>query len=136
MLRGWSLPPAFAAIVMRVGFALILIIPEGPENLRTLAWGVPALAIVSGAVSLEARMAGSLPRWLLALGDASYSVYLFHGFALPAVGLGIIALHWNSVPAQAFTVVACLVVGSLAGWLAYRWLERPMLLWMKRRAAN
>ena len=93
---------------------------------------MPALAIVAGAVSLETRIARALPQGLLALGDASYSIYLVHGFVLPAVGVGIIALHWTTPSAQVFTVVACLVVGSLAGWLVYVVVERPMLLWMKR----
>jgi peptidoglycan/LPS O-acetylase OafA/YrhL len=53
---------------------------------------------------------------------------LVHGFVLPAVGAGIIALHWTAPSAQGFTVVACLVVGSLAGWLVYVVVERPMLL--------
>jgi peptidoglycan/LPS O-acetylase OafA/YrhL len=135
-LRGWSLPPALAASAMLAGVALILIIPEGPENLRTLVWGVPALAIVAGAASLEKRIAGVLPRWLLALGDASYSIYLVHGFVLPVVGLGIIALHWTSMTAQAFTVAGCLIAGSLAGWLVYVLIERPILLRMKRPTAN
>jgi exopolysaccharide production protein ExoZ len=135
-LRGWALPPVFAAILMIVGFVLILVIPEGSEHLRTLTWGLPALGIVAGAVSLEARLANALPEWLLTLGDASYSIYLVHGFALPVLGLGILALHWTTGAAQAFTVVACLVVGSLAGWLVYVAVERPMLLWMRRHTAT
>jgi exopolysaccharide production protein ExoZ len=82
------------------------------------------------------RISPSLPRWLLTLGDASYSIHLVHGFVLPAVGLAMIALRWTSVTAQAFTVLACLVVGSLAGWFVYVLLEQPMLLWMKRRIAR
>jgi peptidoglycan/LPS O-acetylase OafA/YrhL len=136
VLRGWSLPPAVAAGAMLAGFVLILIVPEGSENLRTLSWGIPALAIVAGAVSLESRFAGALPKWLLTMGNASYSIYLVHGFVLPAVGVGILALHWTTMAALPFTVVACLVVGSLAGWFVYVLVERPMLLWMKRRASN
>jgi peptidoglycan/LPS O-acetylase OafA/YrhL len=131
-----SLPFPLAAAMILVGAALILTVPEGSENLRTLTWGVPALAIVAGAVSLESRIAGALPQWLLTLGDASYSIYLAHGFALPAVGVGIMALHWTGGTAQAFTVVACLVVGSIAGWLVYVLVERPILFWMRRRPAG
>ncbi len=133
-LRGWSMPPALAASVMVLGAALLLFVPEAPENLRPLVWGVPALAIVAGAVSLEPRIAGGLPQWLLTLGDASYSIYLVHGFVLPAVGVGIMALHWTSGTAQASTVAACLVAGSLAGWLVYVLVERPILFWMRRNA--
>ena len=133
-LRGWSMPPALAASMMVLGAALLLIMPEAPENLRPLVWGVPALAIVAGAVSLEPRIAGGLPQWLLTLGDASYSIYLVHGFVVPAIGVGIMALHWTSGTAQALTVAACLVAGSLAGWIVYVLVERPILFWMRRNA--
>jgi peptidoglycan/LPS O-acetylase OafA/YrhL len=131
-LRGARLPPAVAAAGAIAGLALILTIPEPTEHWRTIAWGVPALAIVAGAVALETQLASALPRWLLTLGDASYSIYLGHGFALPAVGLAMLALHWTSAGALAVTVVACLAVGSLAGWLLYVAVERPMLRWTRR----
>jgi peptidoglycan/LPS O-acetylase OafA/YrhL len=135
-VRGWSLSPPIASGAMMTGFVLILIIPEGPENLRVLTWGLPALAVVAGAVSLETRLARILPPWLLTLGDASYSIYLVHGFVLPAVGTLMIALLWTTMPALVFTVAACLIVGSAAGWLVYALVERPLLIWMKRQAAG
>jgi peptidoglycan/LPS O-acetylase OafA/YrhL len=69
------------------GFGLILILPMISENARALTWGIPAFFIVVGAVSLEPFVARAVPRWLLSLGDASYSIYLSHGFVLPALGL-------------------------------------------------
>jgi exopolysaccharide production protein ExoZ len=60
ILHGRSLPPVVAAGAMIAGFALIVTVPEGSENLRTLSWGIPALAIVAGAVSLETRLMGAL----------------------------------------------------------------------------
>lgn len=134
-IRQWMLPPAVAAALAVAGFALILIVPEVSEYLRPITWGLPALGIVAGAVSLETRIAGALPRWLQALGDASYSIYLIHGLVLPVVGLGMIALHWTTSAAQAFTVVACLAVASIAGWLVFVTVERPMTLWLKKRAS-
>jgi len=132
-LRGRAMPPSLASGALLVGFALILVIPEGHENVRVLAWGLPAFAIVAGAVALEKRIAAILPRWLLALGDASYSIYLVHGFVLPAVGLGIVALHWETTAAEAVTVTACLVAGSAAGWIVYVLVERPMTIGPKKR---
>lgn len=136
VLRGWSLPPAVAASVVFAGFALIFALPAGSENLRVLTWGIPALAIVAGAVSLEAKIAGRLPAWLLTLGDASYSIYLVHGFVLPVIGIAIARLHWDGYAAQTAAVLACLIAGALSGWLAYVCVERPMLRWMKRRSAH
>jgi exopolysaccharide production protein ExoZ len=135
-LRQWKLPYALAAASVFVGFGLILVVPEISENLRPLTWGLPALAIVAGAVSLERYIAQALPRWLQALGDASYSIYLTHGLVLPLVGLGMISLHWTSYAAQAFTVLTCLVVASGTGWLVFVFVERPMTLWLKRRTVK
>jgi len=135
-LRGWSMSPPVAASAIIVGFALILLIPEGSENQRVLLWGIPAVAIVAGAVSLERQLGHLLPNWLLALGDASYSIYLVHGFVLPVLGLSLVALHWSGSVAQAFTVAMCLAVGAVTGWLVYSLIEKPMLNWMKRLFAQ
>jgi peptidoglycan/LPS O-acetylase OafA/YrhL len=135
-MRGMVLPPVVAAASVVLGCALLLIGPEDSENLRTLTWGIPAVAVVAGAIALETRVADILPDWLLALGDASYSIYLEHGFVLPVLGLGIVALHWTTMTAQVFTTAACLVAGAITGWLVYIYVERPMLWQMKQYFAS
>jgi peptidoglycan/LPS O-acetylase OafA/YrhL len=134
-LRGGKLSPAWAACLLIAGLTAIVVIPEVSEAARPLTWGLPAFAIVAGAISLEAVVAPVLPRWLLALGDASYSIYLTHGFVLPVVGLGILALHWTSASGKALTVMACLAAASVAGWIAYLVAERPLTRWLKKRMA-
>jgi peptidoglycan/LPS O-acetylase OafA/YrhL len=135
-LRGFRLPPTIAAALMLGGFVAILAMPMGPENLRLLSWGVPAFAIVAGAVSLEPLVAPALPRWLLALGDASYSIYLSHGFVLPALMLLIGHLVSPNLWAEAITITLCLVVSSIAGWVVYVLVENPMLQFLRRRAGR
>jgi peptidoglycan/LPS O-acetylase OafA/YrhL len=132
ILRGWQLSAGAAACLAVAGFALILVIPEGSESLRTVTWGLPALAIVTGAVCLEGTVASAIPRWLLALGDASYSIYLTHGFVVPAIGLAFMFLHWKGLPAQAIAVLACLVASSIVGWVVYVMVERPTMLCLKK----
>jgi exopolysaccharide production protein ExoZ len=135
LLRGWILPPVLATCCVVVGFALILTVTQGAQNLRTLTWGLPALAIVAGAVSLEGRLADAIPRWLLVLGDASYSIYLTHGFVVPAVGLAFVTLHWATASAEALAVLACLAASSIVGVAVYRAIERPIMRGLKRRPA-
>jgi peptidoglycan/LPS O-acetylase OafA/YrhL len=80
--------------------------------------GPAALAIVAGAVSLERRVAAMLPRWLLVSGDASYSIYLTHGFVVPVIGLAFVYLRWSSLAAEAVAVrPACLRARSWDGCL-------------------
>ena len=134
VLRGWLLPTAVAVGLVVVGFALVLVLPEGPEDFRPLTWGLPALAIVAGAVALERRAATMLPRWLLELGDASYSIYLTHGFVVPVIGLGFLYLGWIGLPAEAMAVLVGLFASAIVGTVVYRVVERPITLALKRPA--
>jgi exopolysaccharide production protein ExoZ len=83
--------------------------------LRLLSWGIPAAMLVYGALSLEQSFASR--RWDAAvlLGNASYSIYLFHP---------LIAANGNWVLG---------VVGSIGfGLAAYWFIERPILALRKR----
>jgi peptidoglycan/LPS O-acetylase OafA/YrhL len=98
-----------------------------------LAWfrvtcvGTFMAAIVYGAVALEARDGRIAPRWLVSLGDASYSMYLWHGYLLGALVIAFERLHPNGTLADlTFIAVAYIVVaaGSIA---IYRLVEKPIL---------
>jgi exopolysaccharide production protein ExoZ len=132
-LQGFRLPPAIAGMCVLAGFALILVVPMVSENTRVLTWGVPAFAIVAGAVSLEPLVAPALPRWLLTLGDASYSVYLSHGFVLPVLGLLFSRIVSPGLWTEGLTIVLCLVFSSLVGWGVFILVESPMLRALRRR---
>jgi exopolysaccharide production protein ExoZ len=79
---------------------------------RVLFWGVPAAMLVYGMLSLERSLAGSLFDPIVALGDASYSIYLVH--------LSVIIL----IPG-AWPLAFLLSVG--AGVIVHRYVERPIL---------
>jgi len=131
-LKGFRLPPAIAGGLVLVGFASILILPMISENTRVLTWGIPAFAIVAGAVSLEPFVAHTLPRWILALGDASYSIYLSHGFVVPALMLTVGSIVSPGRGAEVLTVVLCVSVSSIAGWILYFLIESPITRALKR----
>lgn len=125
--RGVHLPKAVSASFILLGFVLIL--------WRGGPWaGIPAVMIVSGAVGLESR--GSIPRWRFAalLGDASYSIYLTHIFALWMVRAAWPHM-WHRAPdalgATAFAFFAFAMVISLA-LITYRGIERPSLKGIKK----
>jgi exopolysaccharide production protein ExoZ len=90
---------------------------------RLLYWGLPALLIVWGALSLEG--AGRVPAWapLKRLGDASYSIYLAHGLAL---SLAFKLIGGLGLPVWAQVAIAA-PFGVLAGLACYHLLERPLL---------
>ncbi len=103
--------------------ALFLPLMHGPQDTgRFLFWGLPSLMIVGGAVSLEARgyVGRVLP--LMLLGDASFSIYLFHPFILKTVMT--LFQHQPTVVRSS----AVMLVAAAVGVVAYRYLERPMTL--------
>lgn len=90
------------------------------------------LVLVAGAV-LVASMAtvSASDRWFAplatALGDASYSIYLTHSFAIGPLGRLYGKLGWNApLPFLGVALVVC----SCLGLLCYRWVEQPLLRWV------
>jgi exopolysaccharide production protein ExoZ len=102
------------------------------ELWRPLLWGVPALLTVAGALGLELNggrpplregqpSPGPAARLGLALGDASYAIYILH---LPATALIAHTLGW----AQPWLFLPAAIGASLAAGLAGRaWVEKPLL---------
>lgn len=76
------------------------------------------------------------PIWI-AIGNASYAIYLTHLLVLTAVakiwhrfvGPDIIA---NSALQHLLFIVLATMLSIVAGYCLYRWCERPMLLYMRR----
>ena len=140
VLLGLALPrvlrlPWPAGLVLVAGGlgALLFWRDPGVSNARGLEWGLPALAVVAGALTLESRWGARSPRWLLELGDASYSIYLIHTFALPAVGLLLSRLRHPWAGEIAMSVIVAVVLSTAAGELTYRLVELPMTRWFKGR---
>jgi exopolysaccharide production protein ExoZ len=93
--------------------------PFGPG--RFLLCGVPALLVVSGAVTVEAR--GGLRTWrpLRRLGDASYSLYLLH----PSV-IGATLKLTRGLPVAA-NIVVCVATSVAVALVSEAVLERPLM---------
>lgn len=116
---------AWAALLLVGGFAALLASDFIPL-IHPVGVGLPAAAIVMGAVALDD--AGRVPRWRwgLLLGNASYSIYLVHVFVLPLpralFSRGPLE-GWDQL--IAYIIVATLVA-VLAGLATYRWVEQPL----------
>lgn len=105
------------------GFAAVTLAGVDIEPARILYWGLPALLLVTGAVSLE--RAGSVPHWwpLRVLGDASYSLYLVHGLAISAA----FRLLQKAVDAPVPTFIVSVIAGLAAGLAVYELAEKPLM---------
>jgi exopolysaccharide production protein ExoZ len=100
---------------------------------RAELWGCAGIAIIAAAVALEHPWGRRMPRWLLELGDASYSIYLVHALILPHVGMLLAKWSRHDRIAAATSMAALLTTASLSGVLVYRLIERPITNWFKGR---
>lgn len=116
-----------ASMLFFTGFILILCVPLPLYAARAFVWGWPAAAIVTGIVALEDRLGRSLPKSLLEIGNASYSIYLVHLFVISIVWVAVRRLGLANAPALAAMVVVSLVLSTLAGEIVHRCVELPLM---------
>jgi exopolysaccharide production protein ExoZ len=131
--------PVSAALVVAGGILLVAATPWAAPQTRLLAWGLPALMIVTGAlslerVSLESRRPPRGKGVLELLGDASYSIYLTH-----IVTLSVLRTFWNmaglakpGLPAAVTFIGVATVVCTVVGVVAYAGVEAPVTRAAKR----
>jgi exopolysaccharide production protein ExoZ len=93
---------------------------------RALIWG--GLAVSVFVLFYVAEKTVRWPKWLVALGTASYSIYMIQPFVVPAVRQ--LALTGSARVAVFF------VLSTLGGWLMYLWFERPLLAFVRSWAGR
>jgi peptidoglycan/LPS O-acetylase OafA/YrhL/glycosyltransferase involved in cell wall biosynthesis len=126
--RGWLGAVWHGPVLLAASIACLVLMPQVLPGVRFLDWGVPAALAVGGMVCLEPILAPHIPRFLRALGDASYAIYLTHGFVL--AGLAMV-LQGTPLGRSAPATAICAVVASAGfGWLVHNGVERR---WLGRR---
>ena len=132
--RGWKLRPPMAWLTLGIAMSLLVLFPRQDGTLlRPLLWGVPAAAMLAAALSLEDSVGRRVPPWVLLIGDASYSIYLTHGFVLPVVAMLLEAMPWTGMRKMLPVIIASLALCIGAGWMFYRWVELPLIHFFSRR---
>ena len=88
---------------------------------RLGSFGLAAAGLILAVAALETRL--RWPRWTVALGDASYALYLGHPLLLSLATLGNAFAFPPGKEAAALALAAAAVGAAL---LAYRFIERPL----------
>ncbi len=131
-------PPKQKRVLGVVAFILFVILIglyfRGYQSgIRGVDIGLPAMMLVVSIVMFE-EFFGEYPiKWLGFLGDISYSLYLAHLLALGAAALLYrkIAIHtyWSESVFLAVMLASSLLLGAAT----YRWIERSLMLYFKKR---
>lgn len=138
--RRWRFAPALV-VLAPVGLALVLWQQSSPSPLpREVSYGVPAMLVVAGTMALRIRRAGL---WvpLIALGNASYALYLSHPYVVLGADAVTRRLGLDRGVAMIVTDVLALLAACLVALAIHYWFERPAQRWLlqvgpvRRRAA-
>ncbi len=99
--------------------------------LRVLLFGLPAMLLLYVSLLLE-KSGLVMSKWLVSMGDRSYTIYLAHVLVINAVGrIWQMFLFENIVMSIAFILI--LITSTLLfAKYAYMWIEVPMLKYLKR----
>lgn len=94
---------------------------------RVLAAGPAMMLIVYGATTLEQQAQFSPPAVVVAIGDASYSMYLWHGMLLGAYGAVFAKIGHRGSLADVAYIIGGISVVLFGSQLIYRVVELPLL---------
>lgn len=115
----------FASVLILLGgfvFFLLLLWPFAIEC-RVL-FGLPFSALVLGAVLLERQGKLGLPRWMVLMGDASYSIYLIHNPLVSLTSRLVGRLH--GFASWGLGMLVGVVASVVVGVLYHLFIEKPL----------
>lgn len=125
--NNYRLPVELAFVVV----AAIAIFYSSAASQRPLFAGIPAAILVGLAVMARSR---SLPKWIVLLGDASYSIYLIQIFTI--IGCAkVLRAFLPRLDPDLFVAIATLVT-ALAGIAWYFTVETPIRNWLRARKSK
>ncbi|MEH2012473.1 acyltransferase family protein [Nostoc sp.] len=107
-----------------------------------VAYGIPFMILIIGSVYLEVSKTINIPPILIYIGNASYSIYLTHGFFLSNISkiftkltekLNILYLIQN--PSIYYNVGAFLIVviAVVMGCIIHSYLEKPLITNLRKK---
>lgn len=129
--RAWTRGPLIVPLAAALGAASALVgfSVDGSPN-RFLLWGAPAGLMLGAILCLETRVA--FPVFVIALGDASYSLYLLHPYLLKAIEKLTGPFDVLTVESS-LAATACLVGSMAMALVSYRLFERPVMKYLRSR---
>ena len=126
-----TLPPKLIWLVLGISVLWFVAVNQEWVHMRMRCWryGVPAFLLCWGLSRLEGMFKRVPSRLGSYIGDASYSIYLVHPFAL---ALGAVLLKKVGLVSPGWLFVVCIVaVAMTAGFACYELVEKRLLQYFR-----
>jgi peptidoglycan/LPS O-acetylase OafA/YrhL len=129
------------ALVVGVTWLLIGSVPLHADGgraalsylLRLACWGMSAALIVYGTAAFELGRARVMPASLQYVGNASFSIYLWHAVVFIGVAGLFDRLGWIATVDRSLLALAMGLIGLGVGLASYHLLEKPLLRGLGKR---
>ncbi|MDB5555972.1 MAG: hypothetical protein JWL86_5956 [Rhizobium sp.] len=124
-------PPLVALLA---GLALLIAFAWLPNEgyFRVLYRGIPGLLIFIGVLNLDAKI--RWPAWWIHVGDASYSIYLFHVifiYQIAGVMLSVLVAKGYVSGAAEATALVAFIASAAIGLIIHSLIEKPLTLFLQ-----
>lgn len=126
-----TMPAAALVIALIPMLALGVLEGHGVTGGRFLAFGIPAFLVVMLVLAAEGRFA--VPALLLMIGDASYSLYLFHPYVVGAIYKAFASPSGDGLALELLLIVSAVALAVAVALLCYRFVERPGNVWLRAK---
>jgi exopolysaccharide production protein ExoZ len=139
MIKGYRLNATVSLVLGILALPVLLFVsPWDMANMRCLEWGIPAFLLVLATAMTEDRLGRFWPRWVLLIGDASYSLYLSHLLVIAFLIKIFIRSHLWSVGIvrrqdEILTALVSLIVSTLVAIPLYLLIEKRITKILRRK---
>ena len=101
---------------------------------RAISYGIPALLFCASFLFLENKLQ-KFKKFILPLGDSSYSLYLIHPFVLVANAIIIKKIYFQSIYYDLLLISSMLISSIICGILTYKYIEIKQINYLKNKKA-
>jgi peptidoglycan/LPS O-acetylase OafA/YrhL len=123
----------YSALAMAIGSTLAMVAWIGCVERtwalnvdRTLLFGLPAALIVYGMVGFEKRAWFVAPAWSVAIGDASYAIYLWHFSVIEFLHKPVGELSHHSRIGEIGAIIITAAAIGVVSFSIYNLFEKPV----------
>jgi exopolysaccharide production protein ExoZ len=132
----WALPMATMGILLfaiGIYFSLNNLVLFPSSFNRVVLFGIPSFFIILGFTTYEIHRKVNMHNIVIDLGDASYSIYLFHLPLVAAFFKILFRCNITNKPVIYLLIIALIIAIMFCGILIYRKIEKPVIKFLNQR---
>lgn len=145
MVVAWIIRSGKTGFAVASGLFGVCFFLAGSEIMRSLGWsdlnpwyrtfynGLPSAFIIYSVVAIEIRGMWTFSHGWVKLGDASYSLYIWHQFIFYSIYTVLVGKAWVAGVNPLLLVCVWLVPAFIFGLFSYSRIEIPLQRWLNSR---